>query len=44
MATRDDIDVPAVEVTNVIVRLNDGLDVAVREAKAAVTAAAEAQK
>lgn len=44
VATLDDLDVSAVEVTNVIVRLNDGLDVAIGEAKAAVTAAAEAQK
>lgn len=44
VASLDDVDVSAVEVTNVVVRLNDGLDVAVTEAKAAVTAAAEAQK
>lgn len=44
VASLVDTDISTVEVTNVIVRLNDGLDVAVREAKAAVTAAAKAQK
>lgn len=44
VASLDDVDISAVEVANVVVRLNDGLDVAVTEAKAAVTAAAEAQK
>ena len=44
VASLEDIDVSAVEVTNVVVRLNGGLDTAVREARAAVKEAAEAQK
>jgi DNA-directed RNA polymerase specialized sigma24 family protein len=44
VASLADVDVSAIEVTNVIVRLNDGLDVAITEAQAAVTAAAKAQQ
>jgi predicted XRE-type DNA-binding protein len=44
VASLEDLDVSAVEVTNVVVRLNGDLDTAVREARAAVKEAAEAQK
>jgi DNA-directed RNA polymerase specialized sigma24 family protein len=44
VASLENTDVSEVEVTNLVVRLNGDLDVAVREARAAVKAAAEAQK
>lgn len=43
VATLEDVDPAAVEVTRLVLRLNGDLDAAVRDAKAAVEAAAEAQ-